>query len=195
MGFAPPNVASATTTWPVQSPVSPRFVEALGDDSLSIMDCGVSYDEGRPGKPGQAFVIDGVVKASSTYSYGSSTYVPWLSKCTPAATVTTVNGTLYAGIYKGGSTGTNAVVKEKNGRFIWDTPLQVCPGSTNNKFGEVAAMEMGADGLLYVIFTPNDTACPNRLAMLNPTTGSVINSRELSSGSGYFAPQIWVYAD
>ncbi len=194
---AQPLPASADPiSWPVQSSVSPRFVDVVSDGVVSVLDCYVSYDEGRSGRPGQAFIMGNSLKLSAAYGYGSSQYLPALFPCTPASTVATPDGTLYASAHRGNSgIADTTVIAEKNGRILWETALVVCSNNPNSRYGQAYAMEMGSDGLLYAVFKPNDGSCANVFAVINPSDGSVLSTTVLSAGTGYQAPKVWTYSD
>jgi lysophospholipase L1-like esterase len=186
--------AAAATSWPITADVSPAAIEAVGDNKLSLLDCGQSYSEKGPGTPAQSFYLDGIRKPSSTYTGGTYVFLPW-GTCSPGSTISTADGTFYTGVHRG-EWGPSGFIKEKNGRTMWTVDIKACP-SKQYKYGSVTAMEMGANNRLYVTLrseaTYND--CADRFVIIDAITGKVIADKPLAAGQGYIVPRIWVYAN
>ena len=175
--------------WDSSPVVAPIYVNAIGDNAISVSDCNSGQSKSAPG---HVFIRNGVKTYGPGYIPYTSSSVPVEIQCTPESSTTLPDGTFVTSGWAGGSN--NVVTASKNGRYLWQKNITVCSGSSS-PYGLIAAVEMGHDGILYAIIRSEIGSCASHFVGLDPTTGDIETDITLTVESPNYVQRVYTYDD
>jgi len=175
--------------WDSSPVVAPIYVDAIGDNAISVSDCNSGQSKSAPG---HVFIRNGVKTYGPGYIPYTSSSVPVEIQCTPESSTTLLDGTFVTSGWAGGSN--NVVTASKNGRYLWQKNISVCSGSSS-PYGLIAAIEMGRDGILYAIIRSEIGSCASHFVGLDPTTGDIETDITLTVESPNYVQRVYTYDD